>query len=162
MDNVFWLIRIGFRTTGILILLGMVIIVISLMLPVKVWRTGELPTEPLQLHPAKPFAISPLRVWIDTDAACGQDRRTDPDDCFAILLLTQQKAVEVVGVSTVFGNAPLADTDRITRALMATIAGDRPSISVYRGASTAPITQGISHAATAHEAVVRLRSALEQ
>lgn len=162
MDNVFWLIRIGFRTTGILILLGMVIIVISLMLPVKVWRTGELPTEPLQLHPAKPFAISPLRVWIDTDAACGQDRRTDPDDCFAILLLTQQKAVEVVGVSTVFGNAPLADTDRITRALMATIAGDRPSISVYRGASTPLITQGISHAATAHEAVVRLRSALEQ
>ena len=54
-------------------------------------------------------------VWIDTDAACGHRATADPDDCFALLVLVGASELAVVGVSTVFGNAPLEDTDRITR-----------------------------------------------
>lgn len=155
--------RVGFQALSIVALLAVAIPLISLMLPVKIWRTGELPTEPPQLYPAKPFAVPPLRVWIDTDAACGLAQRTDPDDCFAILLLAQQNTVEVVGISTVFGNAPLDDTDRITRDLIHLLGKSKPpTIPVYRGASTPLDSQHPAHAVTSHDAVVGLRSALEQ
>lgn len=163
MSTVLRLLSIGSRAAASLIGLAIVILVIALMVPIKVWRTGELPAKPLQLHPAEPFAAPPIRVWIDTDAACGQGQRTDPDDCFAILLLAQTNAVEVVGVSTVFGNAPLADTDRVTRNLINLLVGKRPhSIPVYRGASE-PLKQeeliAPVHQQEAHEA---LRQALEE
>lgn len=163
MRTILRILLIGFRAAGGLVLLGIVILLISLMLPIKIWRTGELPTEPLQLHLAQPFAMPPIRVWIDTDAACGQGRRTDPDDCFAILLLAQQDTVEIVGVSTVFGNAPLADTDRITRALMAQIGKDHgPSIPVYRGSSAPLVPQRTFDATPTSEVTAELRAALER
>lgn len=59
---------------------------------------------PLALTPGGP-AVSPLgRIWIDTDAACAAATRTDPDDCLAILWLVS-RGVDIVGVSTSFGNA---------------------------------------------------------
>jgi purine nucleosidase len=163
MSTFLRLLRAGFPAVGILVLLGIASLVISLMVPIKAWRTGELPVEPFRLHPAKSFASPPIRVWIDTDAACGQGQRTDPDDCLAILLLAQQNAVEVVGISTVFGNAPLVDTDRVTRNLINLLGNNRPhGIPVYRGASE-PLKQGglISTVAQqeAHEA---LRKALHK
>ncbi|MGH7314778.1 MAG: hypothetical protein ACREJS_00820, partial [Candidatus Rokuibacteriota bacterium] len=59
---------------------------VSLAIPVHIWRTGRQPVTPLVLEPGNVFADPSRRVWIDTDAACGASRRTDPDDCFAILL----------------------------------------------------------------------------
>lgn len=44
------------------------------------------------------------RVWIDTDAACVPKLATDPDDCWALALILNDPRVEVVGISTVFGN----------------------------------------------------------
>lgn len=163
MSPVLQLLRVGIQAAGLLVFLGIASLVISLMVPIKAWRTGELPAEQIELHSAKSFASPPIRVWIDTDAACGQGQRTDPDDCLAILLLAQQNAVEVVGVSTVFGNAPLADTDRVTRNLINLLGKNRPhGIPVYRGASE-PLKQGGSISTVpqqaAHEA---LRKALEE
>ena len=74
-----------------------------------------------------------LRVWIDTDAACGHRATADPDDCFALWMLTKAPQVVVAGVSTVFGNAPLADTDRIVRSVLErSKRGDLPPL-VHRG-----------------------------
>jgi purine nucleosidase len=121
------------------------------MLPVPVWRTGE---------PGRVFSTTPTRVWIDTDAACGESRRTDPDDCLAILLLAQEDDVQVVGISTVFGNAPLSVTDRTTRTLMAALeeSGLR-SVRVYRGSSE-PMRRGESTDQNMMEAHEQLRAAL--
>ncbi len=74
---------------------------------------------------------SPMRVWVDTDAACGVRGRVDPDDCFALAYLMARPDLEIVGVSTVFGNAPLSATDRITREIV----GEQ--VPVYRGAAEA-------------------------
>ncbi|PCJ68687.1 MAG: hypothetical protein COA62_12620 [Rhodobiaceae bacterium] len=79
-----------------------------------------------------------LRVWIDTDAACGAGARTDPDDCFALAYLLGRDDLDIVGVSTVFGNAPLEETDRITRLVLALEQDStKPPIPVYRGAAAA-------------------------
>lgn len=163
MCTVLRLLRVGFQAAGILMFLGIVSLVISLMVPIKVWRTGELPAAQIQLHPAKPFATSPIRVWIDTDAACGQSQHTDPDDCLAILLLGQQDTVEIVGVSTVFGNAPLRETDRTTRDLINLLGKSRPhAIPVYRGASE-PLKREESNSTVPQpEAYEALRKALEE
>lgn len=162
MSTVLRLLRVGFQAAGILGFLGIVSLVISLMMPIKAWRTGELPAEPLPLHPAKPFATPPIRVWIDTDAACGQDQRTDPDDCLAILLLAQQDTVEIVGVSTVFGNAPLRETDRTTRDLISLLGKSRPhAIPVYRGASEPLKREESISTVLQQEAPEALRKALE-
>jgi inosine-uridine nucleoside N-ribohydrolase len=71
------------------------------------------------------------RVWIDTDTACGVEGRVDPDDCFALVYLLSRAELNIVGISTVFGNASLEDTDRIARE----IADDR--VPVFRGAAWA-------------------------
>jgi len=44
-------------------------------------------------------------VWIDTDPACGISRTSDVDDCWALYLALQSPELEVVGISTVFGNS---------------------------------------------------------
>lgn len=105
-------------------------------IPLPSWRTGELPAPPLPLVEGGPTVRMPARLWIDTDAACGHSRTTDPDDCLALLLLAQAPEVEIVGLSTVHGNAPLDVTDRTTRTLMAALerAGGA-SPPVYRGAA---------------------------
>ena len=109
---------------------------------------------PLPLVRGGPAVDLPRRVWIDTDAACGHGRTTDPDDCFALLLLLRSPSVSVVGISTVHGNAPLAITDSITRALVGR-AGRR--VPVYRG-SAVPLDERDGGApAPAHAA---LRQAL--
>jgi inosine-uridine nucleoside N-ribohydrolase len=71
----------------------------------------------------------PKRVWVDADAACGLPGRVDPDDCFALVYLLSRPDLEIVGVSTVFGNAPLDDTDRVTREIVG------GAVPVYRGAA---------------------------
>ena len=103
-----WLRRLALAFVALLALLAA-----TLAMPVNVWRTGRQPVAPLRLSAPPPPRI-PLRLWIDTDAACGHSPRTDVDDCLALWLLSRSPGVEVAGISTVFGNAPLEATDRIT------------------------------------------------
>ena len=106
---------------------------------------------PLPLIEGGPRVQLSGRVWVDTDAACGLGRRTDPDDCLALLLLARSSDAHIVGISTIFGNADLEKTDRVTRAL-----ADRleeagfPRIAVHRGAADPATTT-----APAHEALRR-------
>ena len=125
------------------------LVIATLFLPVALWRTGRQPVAPLDL--VRGEAPMPQRIWIDTDAACGAGR-ADPDDCWAIALLAREREVEIVGISTVFGNAPRDVTDRITRQLIAAIA---PTIPVHTGAAEARDT-------AASDAVTALRGALAE
>ena len=156
-------VRAALLASGALGFIGIGLFLVSLAVPVRVWRTGELPTMPIPVEPGRPFSITPIRVWIDTDAACGQGRRTDPDDCLAMLLLAQEDGIEIVGVSTVFGNASLRDTDQTTRALMAAMEQDEHHAAlVYRGSSEPLAEETPVGTASLRDAHAMLRSALEE
>jgi len=108
---------------------------VTFALPVNSWRTGEVPTAEIPTEPSRVDA--PSRLWIDTDAACGHGRRSDPDDCLALLLLARSDWIEIAGVSTIFGNASIEVTDRTTRALASRLsAAGTPLPEVSRGAGT--------------------------
>jgi inosine-uridine nucleoside N-ribohydrolase len=108
---------------------------LSFALPVQSWRTGEIEAPPLSYEKAP---SGPLRLWVDTDAACGTGRRRDPDDCLALLALLSRPGVELVGVSTVFGNADLDDTDAVTRELVQqSRRAGWADVPVYRGCASA-------------------------
>ena len=142
-------------SVGTLVLL-LTAVLIMFALPIQSWRTGQDDWGALtvELHHPK----LPQRVWIDTDAACGEGRSRDPDDCLALLTLLNRPDVEVVGVSTVFGNAPLQTTDRVTRELIDQIAAaGGPKVSVFRGCGSA-----ISSCAKGEAAEAALRTALER
>lgn len=64
-------------------------------------------------------------MWLDCD--------TGHDDAFAILLAAQCKAVNLLGISTVYGNAPLTNTTYNTRAILKAI--NREDVPIYPGAS---------------------------
>jgi inosine-uridine nucleoside N-ribohydrolase len=98
-------------------------------------------------------------VWIDTDAACGHRATADPDDCFALLVLVGASELAVVGVSTVFGNAPLEDSDRITRRVLEEWRGDALPPAVFQGLAH-PFDE--SSLETMPEGVLALRDALSK
>lgn len=113
----------------------------SLALPLQRWRTGETPLPSLQYLPQIGPAVQASRVWVDADAACGTGKQRDPDDCIALLSLATAKGFRIVGVSTVFGNAPLLETDAVMRELIGEIgrhAGHAsPAIPVFLGCGAA-------------------------
>lgn len=43
-------------------------------------------------------------VWIDADPACGHAKTDDVDDCWALLLALHSNELEILGISTLFGN----------------------------------------------------------
>jgi len=49
------------------------------------------------------------------NAACGTGQRRDPDDCLALLSLAHASHIDIAGISTVFGNAPVDETDQVMR-----------------------------------------------
>lgn len=63
-------------------------------------------------------ASAKTRVWIDTDPACGLTAMSDPDDCFALLYLLAAPSIEVVGISTTFGNASLEQATGVANELL--------------------------------------------
>jgi purine nucleosidase len=91
---------------------------LTLAFPVQEWRTGDQGLASTESAPEAATPSFPRRVWIDTDAACGHSPRTDPDDCFAIALLLRSPEIDVVGISTVAGNAAREVVDATTRALL--------------------------------------------
>lgn len=73
------------------------------------------------------------RVWLDTDVALGSGRG-DVDDGFALAALfaaARLGRIELVGISTVSGNASAAEAARCARALAVAVRSDVP---VLRGA----------------------------
>jgi inosine-uridine nucleoside N-ribohydrolase len=128
-----------FAARAFIVLSGMALLAAAtLALPIEAWRTGRSEVEQLSLAPAGAHAVDGRRVWVDTDAACGAGRMTDPDDCLALLALLKAQGLEVVGVSTVFGNGPLEVTDRTTRGLISRLAAEGfPVPPVHRGRATA-------------------------
>ncbi|MCA9509671.1 MAG: nucleoside hydrolase, partial [Myxococcales bacterium] len=81
-----------------------------------------------------------MRIWIDTDPALGfreDDRPKDVDDAFVIVEALRDPDVEVAGIGTVFGNAPVDVGTRVARELVAAVGGDAAGTSVARGAAGA-------------------------
>ena len=112
------------RFTVVTAVLLLAALLVSLALPVETWRTGDQRLALLDSAPEAAAPTFPRRLWIDTDAACGEGRTTDPDDCLAIALLAHAPDVEIVGISTVAGNAPLDAVDRTTRELAALLSAE--------------------------------------
>jgi inosine-uridine nucleoside N-ribohydrolase len=50
-------------------------------------------------------------VWIDTDPSIGAPWR-EVDDAFALLLAFQSPELEIVGISSTYGNAACAEQPR--------------------------------------------------
>lgn len=100
----------------LMILVLLAAVVAWTLVPSEAWWTGRVAGSDLVLTPGEAEAGPIGRVWIDTDAACGAGPRTDPDDCLAILWLLA-RGVEVVGISTSFGNAEGAVVAERTAAL---------------------------------------------
>ena len=121
---------------GVPVLLA-ALLALTLALPVPMWRTGRMAVRPLDLVQGGPSVAMAPRLWIDTDAACGLGERTDPDDCLALALLIPKRSGDIAGVSTVFGNASLEETDRVARDLIGIMSGEEgtPAIPVFAGAS---------------------------
>ncbi len=114
------------------------LVVGALAVPVQLWRTGEVPQPELRHSPASQDVAKTVRVWIDTDAACGTGKRRDPDDCLALLALASAKHVDIAGISSVFGNAPVAEADQVVRTLVQELdtSAGRPvsaSLPVFKG-----------------------------
>ena len=146
--------RKAFVRAGItLLLLAAALLLLVCTVPVRNWRTGEAEDRPLPLVRGGPHVDRPSRVWIDTDAACN-GLNADPDDCFAMLVLMCSPDVEIVGISTVFGNAPLSIVDRTTRDLVGRVAGSS-DILVHSGSSTALEAEGTTSIEPAHAALER-------
>ena len=56
-------------------------------------------------------------VWIDTDASIGSPIR-EVDDAFALVLAFHSPEIQIAGLSTTYGNAPLDQTTRVARGLV--------------------------------------------
>lgn len=108
-------------------------VVITMAIPVPLWRTGREAATTLDVVTAGPSVPLSNRLWIDTDAACGATPMTDPDDCFAIAWLAES-GHKIVGISTGFGNANGGVVFQTTKALVAKIAeSGQGDIPVWRG-----------------------------
>ncbi|MCL4800900.1 MAG: nucleoside hydrolase [Burkholderiales bacterium] len=143
------------RTIGIAAAALVVVLLTTLAIPIETWRTGDQRLAPLTFAPAGGAPDLPQRLWIDTDAACGHGRRTDADDCLAIALLARTADIRIVGISTVFGNAPREAVDRTTAELVARLSTDLgQGPPVYSG-SPGPLTQdGPTPRPAAHAALI--------
>jgi len=101
-----------------------------------------------------------LPIWIDTDPACGLGATDDVDDCWALVFALKPDALEIRGVSTVFGNVSEKQVYKVARQFLdrwAHSTGD-PSPPIYRGAKGPVNDDGSVNAA----AVSALADALEK
>ncbi len=126
------------------------LVLLSFAIPMTRWPTGEREVPPLPLVSGGPAVELPRRVWIDTDAACGHAADADADDCFALLILLTAPGIEVVGISTVHGNAPVEVAELIARELVART--DRTELTVHRGAAAGRTATGRAAAESAADA----------
>lgn len=83
--------------------------------------------------------MPPTPIWLDCD--------TGHDDAFALLLSACHPNLNLLGVSTIYGNAPLHHTTRNTLAILKAIG--REDIPVYQGVSQ-PFCRPVASAADIH------------
>ncbi|HEY9121259.1 MAG TPA: nucleoside hydrolase, partial [Marinobacter sp.] len=140
--------RTALVLAGLMTLFGL-----TLAIPVETWRTGQQFSDPLPAMASSELPAAPGRIWVDTDAACGQGPRVDPDDCLALWYLMRRTDVAITGVSTVFGNASLEATDAVTRELVARLQPQQGAVPVYRGAD-APLPEMSDRDTEAERALV--------
>lgn len=88
---------------------------------------------PTDLPPPASGVRFPRRVWIDTDPAVGVPG-ADVDDGYALVQAFRSPELEVVGISTVFGNAPEEVAHPIAAELLE-VAG--VGVPLHRGAASA-------------------------
>ncbi|MEL7535088.1 MAG: nucleoside hydrolase [Bacteroidota bacterium] len=83
--------------------------------------------------------LNPKKVWIDTDVAIGMgDPRqgfADVDDAWAMVHLFHANHIQVIGVSTVFGNTDIDNATRLAKEICSRFAPYE--LSVARGAAEA-------------------------
>ncbi len=92
---------------------------------------------------------------IDTDVALGvvhEGRPRDVDDAYAIVAALNAPEIDVLGITTVFGNAPLAQADAVAREIVRRKAA---AVPVVRGAA-----EPCSRVADTNDAVEFLADAL--
>lgn len=123
---------------GVLVAAGLFLS--TLAMPVRVWRTGELPVPPLDMQSGVAFARPTDRLWVDTDIACGTGPRTDPDDCLALLLLSRTLWSHVVGMSTIAGNAPRATVEAVAREFLDAAGRNAPPAALADALKEGPLT----------------------
>ena len=78
-----------------------------------------------------------MNLIIDTDVALGvihENRPRDIDDAFAIIEAINDEALNLLGITTVYGNAPLEHVDRTARELLAV---KNISVPIASGAASA-------------------------
>ncbi|AEV33867.1 Inosine-uridine nucleoside N-ribohydrolase [Owenweeksia hongkongensis DSM 17368] len=76
------------------------------------------------------------QVWIDTDLSVGMERENRPgycdvDDGYAILQLMKAENIDIVGMSSVFGNTPLKNAHPLCEMMNTEFA--KGKIPTYRG-----------------------------
>jgi inosine-uridine nucleoside N-ribohydrolase len=79
-------------------------------------------------------------VWIDADPACGLSVSDDVDDCWAIIAALRSEQLNVVGISTVFGNTSIDNVTLTVQELLKATKNLEPALTlppVYRGAADA-------------------------
>lgn len=83
-------------------------------------------------------AAAERNIWIDADPACGLGKTDDVDDCWAIIAAMRSSRLNVVGISTVFGNVSLNNAEAVARNLLTSIGTREPALAVpplHRGAA---------------------------
>lgn len=103
---------------------------------------------------------SPIPLIIDTDVALGIEhdgRPRDIDDGFAIVEAINAPDIELLGVTTVYGNAPHADVQRVAEELVILKGADIPVVA----GATGPLPQS-GDLPRANEAVAFLAAALRE
>jgi pyrimidine-specific ribonucleoside hydrolase len=89
------------------------------------------------LAPAIANGQGKMPVWIDTDPACGLRATDDVDDCWAILYAIKSRKLEIVGLSTVYGNVSINDAHRTANSFLERIASEGMEVpNIYRGAGS--------------------------
>ncbi len=115
-----------------------ILVIVVLAMPIPQWRTGEVPQPALLYAPKPRTPDGATRVWIDADAACGTGRHRDPDDCIALLSTVSAPRIEIVGISTTYGNAPVSVTDGVMRELVHQLSPNTDHVlPVFRGCGAA-------------------------
>lgn len=69
-------------------------------------------------------------IWIDSDPACTMESTHDVDDCWAIVTALRSNALNVVGLSTVFGNTSIEQATESAHLLLRSIATHEPVLDL--------------------------------
>ncbi|WP_373538896.1 nucleoside hydrolase [Chamaesiphon sp.] len=133
-----------YAIAGLLVNLSIVLFVVTSVS--KIYTLSHpLNTTKHSLAQFKPSSnASKLPIWIDTDPACGQSATSDVDDCWALMLALRSPELDILGISTTFGNTKGETALEVARQVIRQLGGASQSNR------TPPIYQG-SHSSGSPE-----------